>query len=143
MIVDDDDAEEKMPHTLRALGNNPLVQPLDQAGPHEVKGTMDNTKLLMDTRQEFPQSLPYADDIMRVDFKVDFPISVSQIIIDNSAVLADYVCSLKGSYHFEAGFDVIPPYCTLGFTEQSYCFQGAQILSDANALRYKRDAVDD
>lgn len=134
IIVDDldhDDSEEKMPHTSRALGNNAHVQPLDQAVPHEVKETMDNTKLLVDTHQEVPQSLPYKDDIMRVDFKVDFPISVSQIIIDNSTVLADYVRSLNGSYRFEAGFDVIPPYCILGFTEQSYCFQGARILSDA------------
>jgi hypothetical protein len=79
-------------------------------------------QLEMDTN--YPPKLPYRDGCMYVDFSMDCPFSVSQIIIDNSSLLSEYVLPLKGNYLFEAGFDIVPAHCRLALPEQSYCFQG-------------------
>lgn len=73
---------------------------------------------------EYPHCFSFEDDSMRVSFSFDFPLSVAKLITDNLRWLERRVLPLEGKYCFEAGYDVIPSQCVLGFPEQEYCFQG-------------------
>lgn len=114
-----------------------LFEPSDQANQFlhhsmqiETEGCPDELSITENELQKTmqfemdTQKLPYRDDNMYVDFSMDCPLSVSQIVIDNSSLFTKYMFSLNGNYLFEAGFDIIPAHCKLALPEQSYCFQG-------------------
>lgn len=98
--------------------------------PIEIEGCSDERSIIERDCQKTMQpemdiqKLSYEDDCIYVDFSMDCPFSVSQIIIDNSSLLTEYMLSLNGNYIFEAGFDIIPSHCKLALPEQSWYFQG-------------------
>ena len=70
----------------------------------------------------YDQVLSYEDDTVNVSFSLQFPHSVSRLILNNISVLKLHVQPLPGVYYFEAGYDVVPDECQLGFPEQASFF---------------------
>ena len=111
--------------------SNPMEMEIEPKIPEQLQsdpteGSLQDEAAFMDDESVPSQTLLYMDDCMRLDFSVDFPLSVAQTILENSTTLANYVLPLKGTYCFEAGFDSIPAHCTLALPELSNCFQGRQ-----------------
>ena len=71
---------------------------------------------------KYPQILSHEDDTVHVSLSLQFPLSVSRAILDNVSVLELHVEPLAGVCYFEAGYDIIPDQCELGFPEQASFF---------------------
>jgi len=69
----------------------------------------------------------FRDDTLVVRFMLEFPLVVTECILQHETWLSELTSRVDDEYIIEAGYDIVPNCCTLASPEQGHCFQGSHI----------------
>jgi len=121
---DYEEVKERQEEYMTALmSHNPGLKPDD------VMTEARHLNSVNDDSSSFSRFCRYTDTSMTATFDIDFPLFVSQVIVEHETSLKLLVIPLKDTYIFEAGYDILPDLYKLLILEQSDCFRGKRVRS--------------